>query len=123
MNEITNKFLLAEDKLMSEIHLKQPGFSYSVCGPFTKKLGKLDVDRLARIPVVLSKLSDTVKNHIFKKDEYNTKIKNTEDKIPGITSLGTNTTLIAKIDEVQNETPSITNLATNASEQFFSMLK
>ena len=86
-------------------------------------MDKLDVDRLAHIPVVLSKLSDTVKNHIVKKDAYNTKIKNTEDKIPGITSLGTNTTIIGKIDEVQNETPTITNLATNASEQFFSMLK
>ena len=36
MNEIRNKFLLAEDKLMPEIHLRQPGFKYSVCGPFTK---------------------------------------------------------------------------------------
>ena len=30
MNEIRNKFLLAEDKLMPEIHLRQPGFKYSV---------------------------------------------------------------------------------------------
>ena len=36
MNEIVNKFLLAGDKFMLEIHLKQPGFAYSVCGPFTK---------------------------------------------------------------------------------------
>ena len=37
MNEIVNKFLLAEDKLiMPEMHLKQPGFTYSACGPFTK---------------------------------------------------------------------------------------
>ena len=36
MNEIVNKFLLAADKLMSAIHLKQPGFTYSACGPFTK---------------------------------------------------------------------------------------
>ena len=36
MNEIVNKFLLAEDKFMPEIHLKQPGFTYSACGPFTK---------------------------------------------------------------------------------------
>ena len=36
MNEIRNKFLLAEDKLMPEIHLRQPGFKYSVFGPFTK---------------------------------------------------------------------------------------
>ena len=36
MNNIINKFLLAGDKFMSEMHLKQPQFTYSVCGPFTK---------------------------------------------------------------------------------------
>ena len=36
MNEIINKFLLPGDKFMSELHLRQPGFTYSVCGSFTK---------------------------------------------------------------------------------------
>ena len=36
MNEIVSKFLLAGDKFMPEMHLKQPGFTYSVCRPFTK---------------------------------------------------------------------------------------
>ena len=36
MNEIINKFLLVGDKFMPEMHLKQPGFTYSACGPFTK---------------------------------------------------------------------------------------
>ena len=36
MNEIVNKFLLAGDKFMSEMHLKQPGFTYSASGTFTK---------------------------------------------------------------------------------------
>ena len=36
MNEIVNKFLLAGDKFMTEMHLKQPGFNYSACGPFNK---------------------------------------------------------------------------------------
>ena len=35
MNEILNKFLLAGDKFIPEMHLKQPGFSYSASGPFT----------------------------------------------------------------------------------------
>ena len=35
MNEIGNKYLLTGDKFMSEKHLKQPGFTYSACGPFT----------------------------------------------------------------------------------------
>ena len=37
MNEVVNKFLLAGDKFMPEMHLKQSGFTYSACGPFTKK--------------------------------------------------------------------------------------
>ena len=41
MNEIVNKFLLAGDKLMPEMYLKQPGFSYSSCGPFTKNKGRI----------------------------------------------------------------------------------
>ena len=36
MNEIVNKILLVGDKFMPEMHLKQPGFTYSACGLFTK---------------------------------------------------------------------------------------
>ena len=36
MNEIVNKFLLVGDKFMPEMHLNQPGFTYSACGPFLK---------------------------------------------------------------------------------------
>ena len=36
MNEIVNKFLLAGDTFMPEMHLKQPVFTYSACQPFTK---------------------------------------------------------------------------------------
>ena len=36
MNEIVNKFLLAGDKFMPEMHLEQPGFTYRACGPLTK---------------------------------------------------------------------------------------
>ena len=36
MNDIINKFLLAGDKFMPEMHLKQPQFTHSACGPFTK---------------------------------------------------------------------------------------
>ena len=37
MNEIVNKFLLAGDKFMPEMHLRQPGFTYKACGPFIKR--------------------------------------------------------------------------------------
>ena len=36
MNEVVNKFLLAGDKYLPEMHLKQPWFTYNACGPFTK---------------------------------------------------------------------------------------
>ena len=36
MNKIINDVLVAKDKLMHFMHLKQPGFTYSACGPFTK---------------------------------------------------------------------------------------
>ena len=36
MSEIVNKFLLAGDKFMPEMHLRQPGFTYSVCALLTK---------------------------------------------------------------------------------------
>ena len=36
MNDIINKFLLTGDKFMPEMHLRQPGFTYSACGRFTK---------------------------------------------------------------------------------------
>ena len=36
MNNVINKFLLAGDKFMPEMHLRQPQFVYSACGPFTR---------------------------------------------------------------------------------------
>ena len=36
MNVIISKFLLIGDKFMPEMHLRQPGFTYSASGPFTK---------------------------------------------------------------------------------------
>ena len=37
MNEMVSKFLLAGDKFLPKMHLKQPGFTYRACEPFTKK--------------------------------------------------------------------------------------
>ena len=42
MNEIIKTFLLVGDKFMAEIHLKQPGFTYSACGPFTKNKERIE---------------------------------------------------------------------------------
>ena len=49
MNDIIKKLLLAGDKFMPEMHLKQPCITYSACGPFTKNkernksLNKLEI--------------------------------------------------------------------------------
>ena len=42
MIEIVNKFLLVGDKFMPEMHLKQPGSTYSACGSFTKNKERIE---------------------------------------------------------------------------------
>ena len=42
MNEIVNKFLLVGDKFMPEMYLKQPGFTYSICAPFTRNKERIE---------------------------------------------------------------------------------
>ena len=73
------------------------------------KVDKLDVDKLVPAPVDLSKLSDVVKKDVAKKDVYDTKIKNIENKIPDITNLATNASLNFKINEVKGEIPNVTD--------------
>ena len=42
MNDIINKFLLPVDKFIPGIYLKQPRFTYSACGPFTKNKERIE---------------------------------------------------------------------------------
>ena len=57
MNKIGNKFFLAGDKFMPEMHLKQPGFTYSACRPFTKSKERIQ------------KFKETIdKNYIYKNE-------------------------------------------------------
>ena len=42
MNEIVNKSLLAGDKFMPKMHLKQLGFTYSACGLFTRNKERIE---------------------------------------------------------------------------------
>ena len=74
-----------------------------------------NVDKLIPVPVDLSRLSDVVKIDLFKKNVYNAKIKNTEDKMPDVTILATKSILNAKINEVKEEITKITNLAPTGS--------
>ena len=50
MNEIVNKFLLVWDKFMTELHLRQPGFAYSACEPFTKNKERIQKFKQTRDP-------------------------------------------------------------------------
>ena len=95
------------------------------------KVDKLDVDKLVPVAFDLSKLSDVVKNDVVKKDIYNPKMKNIEDKIPDIilnakinevknkisnnAKLVNNDSLNDKINKFKYEISSITNLATNTA--------
>ena len=55
MNEIVNKFLLAGYTFMSEMHLKQPEFNYSACGPFTKNKERIQTFKETRESSYISK--------------------------------------------------------------------
>ena len=55
-NDIVNKLLLAGDKFMPEMHLKQPTFTYSACGPFTKNKERIQ------------KFKETVDTNIYRNE-------------------------------------------------------
>ena len=57
MNEIVNKFFLAGDKFMPEMHLRQPGFTYSVCEPFTKNKERIQNLKKQEIQVIFTKMN------------------------------------------------------------------
>ena len=54
MNEIVNKLLLAGDKFMPEMHLKQPGFTYSACRPFTKNKERIEKFMQMKIQILFT---------------------------------------------------------------------
>ena len=60
MNDIINKFLLVGDKFMPEMHLRQPGFTYSASGPFTKNKERIQ------------KFKQTGDSRYIYKNEFNT---------------------------------------------------
>ena len=93
----------------------------------------LDIDKLATVPVDLSKLSNAVKNDVVKKTlydklvakvnnidtsglvkktEYSTKITEIEDKVPDTTSFLKKTDYNTKTTEIEGKIPDISGLAT-----------
>ena len=96
------------------------------------EVDKLDIDKLAPVPVDLSKLSDVVKNDVVKKTVYDkvvAKVNNIdtsdfvlkakyqtdktelEKKIPDVADFVKQ----VKLTELENKTPDISNLATKAA--------
>ena len=57
MDEIVNKFLLAGDKFMLKIHLRQPIFMYSACAPFTKNKERIQKFKKQEIHDIFSKMN------------------------------------------------------------------
>ena len=57
MNKVVNKFLLASDKFMPEMHLKQPGFTYNACGPFTKDKERIQKFKKQEIQAMYTKMN------------------------------------------------------------------
>ena len=57
MNEIVNKFLLAADTFMPEMHLKQPGYTYSACRTFTKNKQKIKNLKKHEIQTIFTKMN------------------------------------------------------------------
>ena len=100
------------------------------------EVGKLDIDKLATVPVDLNKLSNVVKNVVVKKTvydklvakvdnidtsgfvkktDYNTQISEIEDKIPDTSGLVKKTDYNTKITEIEVKNPDISGLATKTA--------
>ena len=100
------------------------------------EVDKLDIDKLATVPVDLSKLSNVVKNDVVKKTVYdklvakvnnidtsdfvlktnfNTEFTGLENKIPNISGLVEKTDYNTKITEIEDKIPDISGLATKTA--------
>ena len=77
MNEIINKFLLIGDKFMPEMHLRQPRFVYSACGPFTRHKERIkEFKRTGNINLLYRNALDKA---CFKHDAAYAKYKDVEN--------------------------------------------
>ena len=79
MNNIINKFLLAGDKFMPEMHLRQPQFVYSACGPFTRH--KERIKEFKRTGDTRLLYRNELDKACFKQDAAYAKYKDVENKL------------------------------------------
>ena len=79
MNEIINKFLLVGDKFMPEMHLRQPTFVYSACGPLTRHKERIkEFKRTGNINLLHRNALDKA---CFKHDAEYAKYKDVENRL------------------------------------------
>ena len=79
MNEIINKFLLVGDKFMPEMHLRQPRFVYSACGPFTRHKERIkEFKRTGNINLLYRNVLDKAS---FKHDAAYAKYKDVKNRL------------------------------------------
>ena len=79
MNNIINKFLLAGDKLVTEMHLRQCQFVYSACGPFTRH--KERIKEFKRTGDTLLLYRNELDKACFKHDAAYAKYKDVENRL------------------------------------------
>ena len=79
MNNIINKFLLVGDKFMPEMHLRQPQFVYSACGPFTRH--KERIKEFKRTSDTRLLYRNELDKACFKHDAAYTKYKDIENRL------------------------------------------
>ena len=76
MNNVINKFLLEGDKFMPEMHLRQPQFVYSACGPFTRHKERIKEFKRTRLLY-----RNELDKACFKHDAAYTKYKDVENRL------------------------------------------
>ena len=125
-----------KDDIKNITHVDTSGFALKTnLANLKTEVDKLDIDKLATVPVDLSNLSNVVKNDVVKKTvhdklvakvnnidtsglvektDYNTKITEIEDKIPD-TSFVKKTDYNTKITEIEGKIPDISGLATKTA--------
>ena len=129
--DLSNYATKTDIKSISHVHTSSFALKANLANLKTE-VDKLDIGKLAPVPVDLSKLSDVVKNDVVKKTVYDklvTKVNNIdtsdfvlktkcqtdktelENKIPDVSNLVKKTKLI----ELENKTPDINNSATKAA--------
>ena len=126
-----------KDDIKNITHLDTSSFALKTnLANLKTEVDKLDIDKLATVPVDLSKISNVVKNDVAKKTVfdklvakvnnidtsglvkntyYNTKITEIEAKIPDTTSFVKKTDYNTKITEIEDKIPDISGLATKTA--------